>query len=100
MPTGRRYTKSDVMDGKTPAKDISADIPGANLLTLTVYDNGDNAGDNAVWANPRLSLDAEGATHLQNFRTMSLTELDWKSAVSESKIRRSTSPIRTARIIK
>ena len=82
---GQKVYESDVMDGKTPAKDISADISGANLLTLTVYDNGDNAGDNAVWANPRLSLDAEGATHLQNFRTMSLTELDWKSAVSESK---------------
>ena len=82
---GQKVYESDVMDGKTPAKDISADISGASLLTLTVYDNGDNAGDNAVWANPRLSLDGESAAHSTDYVTASLTDFEWKSAVSESK---------------
>ena len=82
---GQKVYESDVMDGKTPAKDISADISGARLLTQTVYDNGDNAGDNAVWANPRLSLDGEGAAHSTDYVTASLTDFEWKSAVSESK---------------
>ena len=54
-------------------------------FTLTVYDNGDNAGDNAVWANPRLSLDGESAAHSTDYVTASLTDFEWKSAVSESK---------------
>ena len=82
---GQKVYESETITGETKAVDISADITGANLLTLTVYNNGDNAGDNAVWAQPRLSLNAQSATHIKNSVSVSLTELKWKSAISESK---------------
>ena len=82
---GQKVYESETITGETKAVDISADITGANLLTLTVYNNGDNAGDNAVWAQPRLSLNAQSATHKKNSVSVSLTELKWKSAISESK---------------
>ena len=82
---GQKVYESDTVTGETKAVDVSADITGANLVTLTVYNNGDNAGDNAVWAQPKLSLNSDKSTHVKNCGTISLTDLDWKSAISESK---------------
>lgn len=82
---GQKVYESGVMTGTTPAKDVAVDISGSHLLTLTVYDNGDNDGDNAVWAQPRLSLDGGEITHMTDYVTASLTKLEWKNAISESK---------------
>lgn len=82
---GQNVYESDTVTGETKAVDVSADITGANLVTLTVYNNGENAGDNAVWAQPRLSLNADKSTHIKERVSVSLTDLKWKSAISESK---------------
>ena len=82
---GQKVYESDTVTGETKAVDVSADITGANLVTLTVYNNGENAGDNAVWAQPRLSLNADKSTHIKERVSVSLTDLKWKSAISESK---------------
>ena len=82
---GQKVYESDTVTGETKAVDVSADITGANLVTLTVYNNGDNAGDNAVWAQPKLSLNADKSTHIKERVSVSLTDLKWKSAISESK---------------